>query len=404
MCGILVYKDNGNNEYIKNRGKFVYENKINGFNFVHTLLPVTGQLTPQPFVDGEVVCLYNGEIYNLPFEKSDGENLIPLYKKCGILFCNELDGEFAIALYDFKNDLALFITDRFGTKPLWRNGLECASYRSGVGGVMIGPNTIEGVTISTNKVLFSYHYHKWDWEQKKDTYDDWIIAFENSIRKRATDRCFIGLSSGYDSGAINNELHKQGVNFKSFSITNNENIDIIIDRSIISPEFEKVTVNFDETKRILKSRMEDVLYNFSNEKHIIDDIASVGLAEICKRANEENRKVLLSGQGSDEIIGDYKFYPKQSNFKGIFPDKLEEWENFSGGLQRDYLTKEEYVGGSFAIETRYPFLDTQLVQEFLWLKPELKNRNYKAPLYEYLTKNNVPFDKEIKRGFRPISF
>jgi asparagine synthase (glutamine-hydrolysing) len=238
--------------------------------------------------------------------------------------------------------------------------------------------------------------------QYKNTYDDWIRAFENSIRKRAIHECFIGLSSGYDSGAISKELSKQGIKFKAFSVTNNENNDIIDKRSDYCWEFEKIAVDFDKTKETLRSRMENMTYQFSKEDYIIDDIGSIGLAEICQKANQEGRKVLLSGQGADEIIGDYKFYPKQSNFKGIFPEKLSEWDNFSGGIQRDYLNKEEYVGGAFAIETRYPFLDKDLVQEFLWLKPELKNEFYKAPIREYLIKNNVPFDENVKKGFRPI--
>ena len=403
MCGILVFKEKGNNKFIKNRGDITYAKELNGLHFVHTLLPITGDFTPQPFEEDNIVCLYNGEIYNHEFVKSNGENLIPLYKKFGLLFCDQLDGEFAIALYDFKNDIALFITDPFGTKPLWRSGIEGASYHSGVGGRQIPPNTIEGVQISTEKELFRFNYHTWDWKQYKDTYDDWMKVFENAIRKRATDRCFIGLSSGYDSGAINNELFKQGVNFKAFSVMNNENVDVILQRSYSCPEFEEILAeDFKGIKDLLKSKMEDATYQFCNEKYIYDDTASVGLAAICQKAHGEGRKVLLSGQGADEIIGDYKLYPKQSNFQGVFPQELTEWNNFVGGTQRDYLNKEEYVGGAFAIETRYPFLDKDLVQEFLWLKPELKNKNYKAPLYEYLTRNNVPFDKEVKKGFRPI--
>jgi asparagine synthetase B (glutamine-hydrolysing) len=148
--------------------------------------------------------------------------------------------------------------------------------------------------------------------------------------------------------------------------------------------------------------VERVPYIFSSEKEVIDDVASLGLATICQLAQKEGRKVLLSGQGADEIIGDYKLYPNQSNFGGVFPEELHEWNNFKGGFQRDYLSKEEYIGGAFSIETRYPFLDKDLVQEFLWLKPELKNRNYKAPIFEYLTLNNYPFDKETKRGFNPF--
>jgi hypothetical protein len=48
---------------------------------------------------------------------------------------------------------------------------------------------------------------------------------------------------------------------------------------------------------------------------------------------------------------------------------------------------------------RYPFLDKNLVQEFLWLHQDLKNREYKAPIHHYFVKNNYPFEKQIKRGF-----
>ena len=39
-----------------------------------------------------------------------------------------------------------------------------------------------------------------------------------------------------------------------------------------------------------------------------------------------------------------------------------------------------------------------VVQEFLWLKPELKNKNYKAPIHEYLKRNNFPFAEGVKIG------
>ena len=64
-----------------------------------------------------------------------------------------------------------------------------------------------------------------------------------------------------------------------------------------------------------------------------------------------------------------------------------------------YLVKEEYVAGSYGLETRYPFLDKKVVQEFLWLKAELKNRNYKSVIDAYLTSEDYPFEKNKKRGF-----
>ena len=61
------------------------------------------------------------------------------------------------------------------------------------------------------------------------------------------------------------------------------------------------------------------------------------------------------------------------------------------------------MAGSHGIETRYPFLDTKLVQEFLWLSSKLKNKQYKSSLDAYLTKEKYPFEKGIKVGFRANS-
>jgi asparagine synthetase B (glutamine-hydrolysing) len=136
------------------------------------------------------------------------------------------------------------------------------------------------------------------------------------------------------------------------------------------------------------------------------DQASMGLAAICDRARKEGRRIYFSGQGADEIISDYghagrKIF-KHSEFGGLFPDTLEgfwPWYSFYDGTQIQYLNKEEYVAGHFGIETRYPFLDRELVQEFLWLSAELKNSKYKSALAEYLQVNNWPYQPNEKLGF-----
>ena len=77
MCGFLTYLEKGDNSRIRRRGPDVTRIVSRApFTFVHNLLSVTGEFTPQPFVDDDVVCLYNGQIYNQPFSGSDGEVLI----------------------------------------------------------------------------------------------------------------------------------------------------------------------------------------------------------------------------------------------------------------------------------------------------------------------------------------
>jgi asparagine synthetase B (glutamine-hydrolysing) len=65
-----------------------------------------------------------------------------------------------------------------------------------------------------------------------------------------------------------------------------------------------------------------------------------------------------------------------------------------------YIAKEEYVAGSFGVESRYPFLDLDLVQEYLNLSVDVKNKKYKYVIHEYLLKNNFPFEQNKKIGFQ----
>jgi len=233
--------------------------------------------------------------------------------------------------------------------------------------------------------------------QHKETYDDWLKAFENAIRKRAIDGCFIGLSSGYDSGVITKELVKQGIKFKAYTIFNNENERVLNKRLEYIPDYQIASMD-----KALWQKYYDFLEGKINDK-AMKDKASMGVAYMFETARLQGRKICISGQGGDETISDYALFPRQSTFKGKFPDKLYEWKNFRHGMQEEYLAELEEIAVLYGIEVRYPFLDINLVQEYLWLTVELKNCNYKAPLYEYLTKNDVPFDKGIKRGFRPLA-
>ena len=138
-----------------------------------------------------------------------------------------------------------------------------------------------------------------------------------------------------------------------------------------------------------------------------DDPGAIGLAYVLDKAkkHDSNIKIVASGQGGDEIYSNRQQYtfdkpnPKifDNNLSKIFP-----WQNFFYGTQMSYISKEESVGGSFGLETRYPFLDKNLVQEYLNLSPNLKNQNYKAPITNFLKLHNYPYRLDAsKSGFNP---
>jgi len=407
------------------------------FTFVHNLLSITGEFTPQPFINDNVICLYNGEIYNYKElkedAKSDGEVIPFLYEKYGIKFVKHLDGEYAIIIADFNKNEIIIATDTFAIKPLWIGRKEgkfaAASYESVLERLdlptryKVEANSLHILDMDSLAVKKSFKIKEFDIDnQHKDTYDDWIKAFQKSIEKRSRDlreKIFIGLSGGYDSGAIACELKNQDIFFKSYSIKAEEDLDTILKRHEIltaaDQEVEMIYLTkrqFSETQRDLKENAEEFLYRIKRNgtvtsgEYMTNDKGSVGIAHICSLAQNEKTKIYFSGQGADEIYADYgsggrKIYD-HSSFGGLYPQDLRTvypWNSFYGSTQVSYLAKEENVSGRYGIEGRYPFLDVDLVQEFLWLTPELKNKYYKAPLHEYLVRNNFPFNADKKVGF-----
>ena len=82
------------------------------------------------------------------------------------------------------------------------------------------PNTAMVFKISDASLIDEFEIYKFDLNQHKDSFDDWDRAYIDSMVKRTSDthkKIFIGLSSGYDSGAICAELLRQNIEFKAYS-------------------------------------------------------------------------------------------------------------------------------------------------------------------------------------------
>ena len=429
MCGFGVSNKPGielANQYCQRRGPDITNiENINGIDFLHNLLHITGTPTKQPFVQDDIAVVFNGEIYNYQSfgsYASDGECLIDLYKEHGAEFVRRLDGEFAICLVDFVKRRIVLGTDAFACKPLWTEfkagTWAAASYQSQLRGLgfnnagKLPANTTRIYDLDTLSMITQFATVQFDIRQTKTSFDDWVQAFSNSIRKRTQNTkhgMFVGMSSGYDSGAIACELTRQRVDFKAYSIINNENMSVLDARTAMLANNDRFELSADEYAHWQRELVncEDFEYRSRTKLYNIkSDQASMGLSAICDRARNEHRRIYFSGQGADEIMSDYGFNGrkifKHSEFGGLFPSDLTgfwPWYSFYDGTQIQYLNKEEYIAGHFGIETRYPFLDRDLVQEFLWLSAKLKNSKYKNALAEYLERNNWPFAPEEKLGF-----
>lgn len=452
MCSFLVFASvleqnalEKVNKKLKYRGPDLTNiGYFNGWSFLHNLLNITGNVQPQPFVHNGIVCIYNGEIYNYKDfgeYSSDGQCLIPLYEQYGSSFPQKLDGEFALCVIDFTKQIILIASDTFRTKPIFiatEPVFACSTFSEplkelGATNVeSFPPNTIRVYSFYSKNVVEEHRTVHFDLHQYKTNYADWIQAFENAVRKRVTvtnTTPYVCLSSGYDSGGICCALKTLDLSYNIFSIPTNEHAAVLIQREAVAYPNDVcyVTIESTETQSLreeIQSQTENFSYSIWENKSqwstfsFYEDNASIGIAKICKLAKEKGKRVYLSGSGADEIMSDYSVNGsgvyRHNCFNGVYPENLESifprtpydtdcvWKSFYKSTQEAYLMKEEYIGGSYGIESRYPYLDKQVIQEFLWLTPELKNRAYKAPLDFYMDSYNYPFEKNVKRGFAPL--
>ena len=433
MCGIIVSdKDIQclDCSKLKRRGPDKRTHvEVNGIHFVHYLLHMTGDLTVQPFIndDRSVVAIYNGEIYNYkelyPLARSDGECIIPMYNEYGPACIQKFDGEFAIVIFDFQKQLLIISSDVFRTKPLFYHvspsgGIAVSSYLSTGNQIsstseytIIKPNTTLVYDLNTRSLKQTLEVHTFNLNQYKTTLDDWESAFENAVLKRYSDKMvpLVFLSSGLDSGAIACCLHKHNKQFLACSVQSNEDIYILNARKNLYGEKHDILDYYPHKPRcnnFLQTHCEHHMriWEKLNPVDMVTDGCNGAKVFIMEHARGKihNCKLAFSGIGADEIMNTHANYDKGNRGQvDFFPDNLQDvfpWRNFYEGTMRNYLLSDEYVSGSMGFETRYPFLDKYLVQEFLSLSPALKNQLSKYPLIHYLRKHNNPHTTQ-KLGF-----
>lgn len=436
MCGIIVSSlkvSKDAHSKISNRGPD-YTNQVlyKNINFVHFLLHLTGEPTYQPIIEDNIVCIFNGEIYNykeiLPTAKSDSYSIIEAYKKYDEDFIKYIDGEFAIVLIDFNKNKLFMVSDVFKTKPLFyqiNDDIVISSYESVCKTIKeqvyhnIGPNEVVVYDLEARKLIKIYSVNRFDIKQYKSSYDDYISAFEKAVLKRYPEKSIplITLSSGLDSGAIACCLNKYKKEAIYVTIPKNENLQVINDRKKILGDSHFLLDLSEEDKKYwfnnLTENCEPFIWDWTHNPKVncIDDgfkmgsmLAKSKIIDFTKKYNSDIR-VSYSGIGADEIMARNAFYGRGWGNVDIFPKDLSKvypWHNFFYGTMDNYLKGEEYIGGCYGFENRYPFCDKNVVQEFLWLNPELKN-SYKGSIYKpailyYLDKENFPYHDK-KFGF-----
>lgn len=416
------------NFYLQKRGpdKTIVKT-VNEFTFVHNLLSITGDFCEQPIVSGNTFLVFNGEIYNYDQSKSyssDGYYILDCYKEYGSSFLQHLDGEFALVLLDLDKNKVIFSGDIFQTKPIYASiegeYIGIASYKSALSRLGFNtvkrliPNNFYTYDIASKKVDYNKIYD-FNLDQNIDSFELWNDAFLKSLQKRIKNTrgpIIVPLSSGHDSGSIVCGLTEINfTNYCVYSITGYE------DERIINERFSKLNcIKKYSKKYISPSEMDNIIQNINSTVEPFfyggdhsatalgfEDSGARGLYQILREVKQDlNIKVQLSGQGGDEITSNLRNYGFDGKWNpSVFPDDLRTvfpWNNFYFGSNSSYLSKEEAIAGSLSIETRYPLLDKNVVQQFLNLTANLKNSCYKAPLTNFMQRANFPYNNH-KKGF-----
>jgi asparagine synthase (glutamine-hydrolysing) len=343
----------------------VYQN--NNFIFGMKRLSIIDQDNgDQPlssFYNNDYKIIFNGEIYNylqLKSElekenfifktKSDTEVVLNLYIKYGESCLNKLNGMFSFAIYKASTGEIFIARDRFGKKPLYfSNNNECFIFSSEITPIMQSGliksqlnyeaiiDTLSLWYISEPKTIIKNiyqlnpgHYLKinrnnfqvskwWNHNFKasnlnfKESAAKLEFLIEDSVKLRLNSDVKIAttISGGIDSGLISYFYSKNYKNGEAFTMDFKEKTYSEYRLSKISSKkfgLKLHTVDYIESK----NQIEDVLKKIDEPLGNASLVASYQIFNFIKK---KNIKVVLTGDGGDELFGGYPTYQSEYYYK-----------------------------------------------------------------------------------------
>jgi asparagine synthase (glutamine-hydrolysing) len=322
---------------------------------------------PMTNEDGTIQLTYNGEIYNAPFlreelikkghifkSRSDTEVIVHAYEEWGVKCIDKFNGMWAFALWDIEKQSLFCSRDRFGIKPFYYTFTnDSFLFASEIKALLVHPDVGKSPNDETVSMFLAYgiqdysemtmfegiyqlkpshnmilndlklfqQFKYWDLEITSDLkikyfddHDDEIKRiFGNllyqSIKLHLQSDVPIGtcLSGGIDSSTIVKIIESMGINNqKTFS-----SVFIDDEKFDESNYMEKVISGTDISFYLTTPYPEDLIKNINNLIYIQDEpFGSLSIyAQYCVMREASGKvKVLLDGQGADELMGGYIGY------------------------------------------------------------------------------------------------
>ena len=370
--------------YVTEKGHILSHERLSIIDLHSGRQPIQGTKT--------AYMVHNGEIYNHKElretvlkhhtfrTKSDSEVIVHLYEEFGYNFCDKLDGDFAFVVIDGDDFIAG--RDPMGVKPLYygldeRGRMYFASEMKSIADQCKTFSTFPPGHFYTTKTGFVKYYNPVYEQYDKATQELDLELIRETLtaatQKRLMSDVPIGvlLSGGLDSSLTSSIaarlLADSGKKLHSFSIGLDANApDAKAARTVaefLDTEHHEIHFTIEQGIAIL-----DKLIWHLETYDVTSVRASTPMYFLSKAITDLGIKVVLSGEGADEIFGGYLYFRNAPSTEDFQKETIERVQKlFTADLLR--ADKSTMAHG---LETRVPFLDKAFLEMAIQIKPEEK--------------------------------
>ena len=357
--------------------------------------------------DKKLILAANGEIYNhrelrahfpnYEFQTdSDCEVILALYKEKGIHFVDDMNGIFGFALYDVDNDEYFIARDHMGIIPLYigwdKHGtFYVASELKALEGICTKIELFPPGHFLSSKDGKLVQWYKRDWENyqavkdNETSIDEVRQALEDAVRRQLMSDVPYGvlLSGGLDSSvtsAIAKKYAERRIEaddkeqawwpqLHSFSVGLDGSPDLVAAKKVadhIGTIHHQIIFTIQEGLDAIK----DVIYQL--ETYDITTIrASTPMYLMARVIKSMGIKMVLSGEGADELFGGYLYFHKAPNAKEFHEETVRKLSKLH---MYDCLRANKSLA-AWGIEGRVPFLDKEFMDVAMRVNPQDKMIN-----------------------------
>ncbi|NJI85882.1 asparagine synthase B [Shewanella sp. Iso12] len=355
--------------------------------------------------DGQLVLAVNGEIYNHKELKaelsdkysyqtnSDCEVILALYQEYGCDFLDKLNGIFAFVLYDKAKDCYLIGRDHMGIIPLYTGRDTSGNFyvASEMKALVPVCKTVE--VFSPGHYLYSVddapvQYYQRDWRdyeavaQNSASSEELREALEAAVKRQLMSDVPYGvlLSGGLDSSvisAITQTFAKRRIEdndasdawwpqLHSFAVGLKGAPDLAAAQKVadaIGTIHHELHFTFQEGLDAIK----EVIYHL--ETYDVTTIrAATPMYLMARKIKAMGIKMVLSGEGADELFGGYLYFHKAPNARAFHEELVRKLDK----LHLYDCLRANKAMAAWGLEARVPFLDKEFMDVAMRLNPEAK--------------------------------